>query len=126
MLGSAPGIAFLPTLDLERSRAFFEGLGLLVEEATPFACVLRAGPTMLRVTRVDGFHPHPFTVFGWQVEDIAATVDELSVLGIGMLRYEGVEQNAAGVWTTPAGDKIAWFKDPDENVLSVTQFTRSQ
>ena len=64
MLGSASAIAFLPSVDLDRSRRFFaDRLGLTVEEVTPFACVLRAGATMLRITKVDRVQPQPFTVF---------------------------------------------------------------
>lgn len=92
MLGSAPGIAFLPSRDLERSRAFFEGLGLTVERQSPFACVLRAGATMLRVTLVERLRAQPFIVFGWQVEDIASMVGELSSAGIALHRYEGLER----------------------------------
>lgn len=121
MLGSGQGVAFLPSCDLERSRRFFEGLGLVVDDVTPFACVLRAGSTTLRVTRVDELRPQPFTVFGWQVDDIAAVVTGLDAAGVAVLRYDGLGQDATGVWTTPDGSRVAWFHDPDGNVLSVTQ-----
>ena len=123
MLETAPAIAFLPSTDLDRSREFFaDTLGLPLVEQTPFACVLRAGPTMLRVTRVDGLQPQPFTVFGWQVPDLAATVAELTRAGVRMLHYEGLGQDADGVWATPDGALVAWFRDPDGNTLSLTQF----
>jgi catechol 2,3-dioxygenase-like lactoylglutathione lyase family enzyme len=123
MLGSASAIAFLPSVDLDRSRRFFaDRLGLTVEEVTPFACVLRVGATMLRVTRVDGLQPQPFTVFGWQVPDIHATIALLAAAGVTCLRHDGMDQDEAGVWTTPGGDLVAWFHDPDGNTLSVTQF----
>ena len=122
-LESAAPIAFLPSEDLDRSRRFFgDLLGLPVEEVSAFACVLRAGPTMLRVTRVDGLRPQPFTVFGWQVPDLAATVAELTRAGVRMLHYEGLGQDADGVWATPDGALVAWFRDPDGNTLSLTQF----
>jgi catechol 2,3-dioxygenase-like lactoylglutathione lyase family enzyme len=122
-LGSASAIAFLPSVDLDRSRRFFaDQLGLAVEEVTTFACVLRAGPTMVRVTKVDSLAPQPFTVFGWQVPDIRATVAELAAAGITCLHFDGMGQDAAGVWTTPGGDLVAWFHDPDGNTLSLTQF----
>jgi catechol 2,3-dioxygenase-like lactoylglutathione lyase family enzyme len=121
MLGSAPGIAFLPSTDLSRAQRFFEGLGLHVETLNDYACVLRAGTTTLRVTRVDQLRPQPFTVFGWRVEDIRSIVHELAERRIDCLRFDGVEQDAEGIWTTPGGDRIAWFQDPDGNVLSVTQ-----
>ncbi|AEV84298.1 glyoxalase [Actinoplanes sp. SE50] len=123
MLGSAAPIAFLPSTDLERSRRFFaDTLGLVVAEVTPFACVVRVGTTMLRVTKTDQLQPQPFTVFGWEVADIDAVVAGLSGAGITFVRYDGLEQDGAGVWTTPGGDRIAWFRDPDGNTLSLTQF----
>ena len=121
-LESAAAIAFLPSEDLDRSRRFFgDLLGLPVEEVTAFACVLRAGLTMLRVTRVDGLRPQPFTVFGWQVPDLVATVAELTRAGVRMLHYDGLGQDADGVWATPDGALVAWFRDPDGNTLSLTQ-----
>lgn len=123
MLESAAAIAFLPSTDLARAERFFAGtLGLPVEEVTPFACVLRAGGTMLRVTKVDGLRPQPFTVFGWQVPDLRATAARLAGVGVALLRYDGIGQDAEGVWETPGGDLIAWFHDPDGNTLSLTEF----
>jgi catechol 2,3-dioxygenase-like lactoylglutathione lyase family enzyme len=123
MLGSAAPIAFLPSTDLDRSRAFFvDTLGLTLVETNAFACVLRAGPVMLRVTRVDELRPQPFTVFGWTVSDIDGVLLALGLAGVAALRYEGLGQSAEGVWTTPGGDRVAWFHDPDGNVLSLTQF----
>jgi catechol 2,3-dioxygenase-like lactoylglutathione lyase family enzyme len=123
MLGSAPGVAFVPSLDLDRSRRFFaDVLGLAVREVTPYACVLTAGPTTVRVTRVDELTPQPFTVFGWQVTDLRAVAIALAANGVDLLRYDGVDQDADGVWTTPGGDLVAWFHDPDGNTLSLTEF----
>lgn len=123
MLSSAKVIAFLPSSDLERSRRFFTAtLGMTVDEVTPFACVLHMGETMVRVTKVDDLRPQPFTVFGWEVTDIAAVIDDLSEAGVSFLHFAGMGQDDAGVWTTPGGDKIAWFRDPDGNTLSLTQF----
>jgi catechol 2,3-dioxygenase-like lactoylglutathione lyase family enzyme len=124
MLGSAPAVAFLPSVDLDQSRRFFaDRLGLAVQEVTPFACVLRAGTTMLRITKVDSLRPQPFTVFGWQVTDIHATAAALAAAGVACLRYDSMDQDEAGVWATPGGDLVAWFHDPDGNTLSLTQFT---
>ena len=123
MLAAARAIAFLPTSDLDRSRRFFaDMLGLIVEDVTPFACVLRAGTTMLRVTKVDDLRVQPFTVFGWQVPDIRTAVAQLTSVGVVFVRYDGVDQDADGIWTTPGGDLVAWFHDPDGNTLSFTQF----
>jgi catechol 2,3-dioxygenase-like lactoylglutathione lyase family enzyme len=125
MLDSAPAIAFLPSTDLERSReVYVDVLGVGFVEVTPFALVLRAGGgAMLRVTRVDDLRPQPFTVFGWAVDDITQVMAALNDAGVRFERYDGVDQDDAGVWTTPRGDRIAWFQDPDGNTLSLTQFT---
>jgi catechol 2,3-dioxygenase-like lactoylglutathione lyase family enzyme len=125
MLGSAPVIAFVPATALDRSSDFFGGvLGLDVAEISPFACVLTGGGTMIRVTKVAQLRPQPFTVLGWSVTDIAVTVTELTGRGVRFVRYPGMEQDHLGIWTTPGGDQVAWFTDPDQNVLSLTQFSR--
>lgn len=118
-----PLIAFVPTTDLDRALTFYgSALSLPLEETSPFACVFRAGSTMLRVTKVDNLRAQPFTVLGWDVSDIGTTMRELVTRGIEFERFDGVEQDDDGVWTTPNGDRIAWFKDPDGNTLSLTQF----
>ncbi|MEV4135953.1 VOC family protein [Dactylosporangium sp. NPDC049742] len=123
MLGSADAVAFLPSTDLDRSRSFFTGtLGLPLLEQTPFACVVRAGTTMLRITLVESLRPQPFTVLGWDVPDLRGTVAALAAAGVPPLRYDGLGQDSDGVWTTPGGDEIAWFADPDGNTLSLTRF----
>ena len=122
MLSSATPIAFLPSTDLERSRHFFaDRLGLVVVDVSPFACVVRVGTTTLRITKVDQLVPHPFTVFGWDVPDIYPV---MAGLDVAFLRFDGMEQDADGVWTAPGGSRIAWFRDPDGNTLSLTQFAR--
>jgi catechol 2,3-dioxygenase-like lactoylglutathione lyase family enzyme len=118
-------IAFVPTIDPPRARAFYEGvLGLpLVEDAKPFALVFDANGTMLRVTTVRELQPHPFTVLGWEVASIEATIKQLVAAGVEFLRFPGMnDTDPLGIWTAPSGARVAWFKDPDGNVLSVTQF----
>jgi catechol 2,3-dioxygenase-like lactoylglutathione lyase family enzyme len=123
MLTSDPAIAFVPSTDLDRSRQFFaDVLGLPVVELTPFALVLRAGPTMVRVTKVDTLRVQPFTVLGWQVSEIDEAVADLTGRGVAFLRFDGMDQDEHGVWATPGGDRVAWFADPDGNTLSLTQF----
>src|SRR5689334_1274745 len=107
-LAKTPIVAFAPSTDLVRSRAFFEGvLGLPVREVTPFACVFDANGTMLRVTKVDALHAQPFTVLGWDVPDIYRAIAALP--GVTFTRYEGMGQDDHGVWTAPDGSRIAWF-----------------
>ena len=123
---SVEAIAFVPSLDLERSRAFFTGpLGLELREMNDYACVLRVGSTMVRVTRVEQFTPHPFTVFGLSVPDIRTTAAGLAARGVEPLRYPGMTQDGQGIWAAPDGTLVLWFHDPDRNVLSLTQFVAS-
>ncbi|MGV1007977.1 MAG: VOC family protein [Dermatophilaceae bacterium] len=122
MMDSAELMAFAPTLDLDRARSFYvDVLGLTLEEHSPFALGLRSGGVRLRVTRVQELTPHPFTVLGWVVDDIAAAVTTLGSAGVEFARYDGMEQDDLGVWTAPGGALVAWFHDPDGNTLSLTQ-----
>ena len=122
MLGTSDLVAFAPTTDLARARAFYETvLGLRLVGQNAYACVFDAHGTTLRVTAVDEVARPGYTVLGWRVEDIATTVAQLAHHRIEVTRYDGLGQDPAGVWTTPSGDRIAWFPDPDGNVLSLTQ-----
>jgi predicted enzyme related to lactoylglutathione lyase len=123
MLGSSAVIAFAGATDLGRARVFYEQvLGLPMTGRSDFACVFDANGTMLRVTAVPQVSRAGYTVLGWQVADIAAAVRDLSAKGAVFLRYDGMDQDDSGVWTTPGGDQVAWFADPDGNILSLTQF----
>jgi catechol 2,3-dioxygenase-like lactoylglutathione lyase family enzyme len=125
MLESCELIAFVAATDLDRARAFYEGvLGLPVTEHTDFACVFDSGGTMLRVTAVPAMTRPGYTVLGWRVTDITVLVRELTAKGVPFLRFDGMNQDEDGVWTTPGGDRVAWFADPDGNTLSLTQFAR--
>ena len=121
-LASHPLVAFVATRDATRARAFYEGtLGLRVIADTPFALVLDAQGTTVRVQKVESFTPHPFTALGWSVKDIAQTMAELASRGVAFERYDFLPPDGRGVWTAPDGTKVAWFKDPDGNTLSVTE-----
>jgi catechol 2,3-dioxygenase-like lactoylglutathione lyase family enzyme len=123
MLQSSAVIAFVSTTDLDRGREFYERtLGLRVVEQNDFACVIDAHGTMLRLTAAGSVATPGYTVLGWNVADIAGTVDWLADQGVICNRYDGMVQDKGGVWTTRGGDKVAWFADPDGNVLSLTQF----
>ena len=124
MLATSDVIAFAPTTDLPRARSFYEAvLGLSVVDETAYAVVFDAHGTMLRVTAVAEVAHPGYTVLGWRVTDMGKAVSGLESLGVVFARYDGMEQDAHGVWTTPIGDRIAWFTDPDANVLSLTEFT---
>jgi len=123
VLATSDVIAFASTTDLARARTFYEAaLGLPVVDENAYACVFDAHGTMLRITAVAEVAHPGYTVLGWRVSDISATVTWLESHGVVFTRYDGMEQDAQGVWTTPNGDRIAWFADPDGNVLSLTEF----
>lgn len=62
------------------------------------------------------------SVLGWNVRDIVATVQSMRARGVVFTVYEGLGQDELGIWTAPDGQaKVAWFADPDGNVLSVSQ-----
>jgi catechol 2,3-dioxygenase-like lactoylglutathione lyase family enzyme len=119
-----PIIAFIATRDAQRAKEFYGvTLGLRLLEETPFAVVFDAHGTMLRVTPVKEVAVGRYTVLGWRVPDIEAAARELQASGILTERYPGIAQDEFGIWNSPAGGaKVAWFKDPDGNTLSITQF----
>jgi catechol 2,3-dioxygenase-like lactoylglutathione lyase family enzyme len=123
MLGTNDVIAFASATDLARARTFYESaLGLPVVEESLYACVFDANGTMLRVTAVAEVARPGYTVLGWRVADIRETIAQLEPRGVVFERYDGLDQDDHGVWMTPSGDRIAWFSDPDGNVLSLTEF----
>jgi len=121
MLGSLNIVAFVPTKDAEKARAFYEGvLGLRFVNDDGFALVFDANGIMVRVARAQ-FIPAQFTILGWQVKEIEKVVAGLQAKGVKFERFGFFEQDELGIWTAPGGSKVAWFKDPDGNVLSVSQ-----
>jgi|SRR3954469_10173509 catechol 2,3-dioxygenase-like lactoylglutathione lyase family enzyme len=117
-------MSFVSTAHPEKALAFYQGpLGLHLVADEPFALVFDVAGSMLRVTKAPPFTPHPFTVLGFQVDDIAHECERLIARGVTFERYPQFQQDALGIWTAPGGARIAWFKDPDGNVLSLTEFT---
>jgi catechol 2,3-dioxygenase-like lactoylglutathione lyase family enzyme len=115
-------IAFVPTKNPAKAREFYETvLGLKFVRDEHFALVFDANGTMLRITKVEEFSPARHTVLGWEVADIHATIAQLTERGLRFERYDGMTQDKSGVWASPSGARVAWFKDPDGNVLSLTQ-----
>jgi len=122
MLASKKLIAFVPTADYAKARAFYSDvLGLTLISEDPFALVFDANGVILRVVKAGKFTPHPFTVLGWEVSDVDSTVAELVKKGVKFEKYGMPGQDDRGIWSAPGGAKVAWFKDPDGNVLSVSQ-----
>lgn len=122
MLDRSDLVAFAATADPQRARAFYEGvLGLKLVEQTPFALEFDANGVMLRIQVVPQLTPQPHTALGWSVADIAAMVRALAGRGVTFERFPGLEQDQSGIWASPSGAQIAWFKDPDGNLLSLSQ-----
>jgi catechol 2,3-dioxygenase-like lactoylglutathione lyase family enzyme len=116
-------VLFLATANAERARAFYElvlGLAFVADE--PPALVFRVGESMLRIQKVEQVHPVPYTALGWEVSDIRQTVRDLRTAGVVFQRYDGMNQDADAIWLAPSGASVAWFRDPDGHVLSLTQF----
>ena len=115
-------VGFIASTDIEAARSFYVGaLGLAVIDENPFALVVDGHGATVRITKVDDAVVAPYTVLGWEVDDIATTVAQLAAAGIAFERFPGMTQDDAGVWEAPGGARVAWFKDPEGHVLSVTQ-----
>jgi len=122
MLASMDMVGFLLTKDYDKARAFYEGkLGFEFVSLDQFALVMQAGKSMIRIVKVPTFTPLQSTVLGWKVGDIEAVVDWLTKRGVAFEKYPFVRDKDQGIWTAPEGSKVAWFKDPDGNVLSVSK-----
>ena len=116
-------VLFLATANPARSRAFYErALGLAFVADEPPALVFRVGNSMLRIQKVEQVHAAPYTALGWAVPDIRQTVSDLRAAGVVFQRYDGLNQDGDGIWHAPSGAFVAWFRDPDGHVLSLTQF----
>ena len=120
---SAKVVTFICTFDRERSKAFYGGiLGFPQTHEDDSAVVFNLHGTMLRVSEAPDFKPAEHTVLGWKVADIVETVKALRQKGVKFNFYEGFGQDELDIWTAPGGaTRVAWFEDPDGNVLSLTQ-----
>lgn len=122
MLSGNEVTAFIPTKESAQARTFYEGkLGLHFISDDQFALVVESNGTVIRIAKVEEFTPAPFTILGWRVQNIEAEVRDLTARGVSFQRYSGMTQDDLGIWTAPGGAKVAWFRDPDGNVLSVSQ-----
>jgi catechol 2,3-dioxygenase-like lactoylglutathione lyase family enzyme len=122
MLGSGKMAGFVITTDYDKARAFYEGkLGFEFVSLDQYALVMRVGGHMIRIVKLPNFTAAQYTVLGWQVADIEAVAAWLKEQGVSVEKYPFIQDRELGIWTTPTGDKVAWFKDPDGNVLSVSQ-----
>lgn len=127
MFNTASLMAFVATKDPARSRSFYEvTLGLRMVSDEQYAFVFDSNGIMLRIQKVQQFSPAAYTVLGWKVEDIHSEIASLVQRGVTFEEFPGLTQDKVGVLTFPDGTMVAWFKDPDGNILSLTQFSSSQ
>ena len=122
MLSQEKLMAFVSTTNADRARAFFrDTLGLRLVSEDNFALVFDSNGAPLRVALAKEIHPAQYTVLGWMVKDIRATVTQLTKAGVKFEIFGFFKQDELGIWAAPGGDQVAWFKDPDGNILSVSQ-----
>ncbi|MES2442169.1 MAG: VOC family protein [Pseudomonadota bacterium] len=120
---SGTPVAYLFVSDRERALAFYvETLGLALRSSDPFGDFIDLGGALVRLTAMPDYHGGPHPVLGWNVDDIGAAAEALRGQGIALIVYEGMGQDEAGIWRSPDGKtSVAWFADPDGNVLSLSQ-----
>ncbi len=122
MLAAGKLVGFVPTTDYEKSRAFYEGkLGFDFVSLDQYALVMSVGGHRIRIAKVPNFTPLRGTILGWEVEDIRSVAAWLQSRGVTLEKYPFVQDRELGIWSTPNGDRVAWFKDPDGNILSIAQ-----
>ena len=114
--------AFVPTIKPDKAKSFYNDiLGLKLLSEDNYALEFDANGTLLRVTIVQELKPQVFTVLGWNVDSISSIIKSLNKKNVFCEKYDFIEQDDLGIWTSPVGSKVAWFKDPDGNVLSLTE-----
>lgn len=122
MLDSGRMVGFVATQDYDRAIEFYENkLGFQFVSLDQYALVMNTGKNMIRISKIKDFTPAQYTVLGWEVENIEAIVTSMKERGIAFGDYPFIQDRELLIWTTPNGDKVAWFNDPDGNVLSVSQ-----
>jgi catechol 2,3-dioxygenase-like lactoylglutathione lyase family enzyme len=122
MLAAGKMVGFIPTKDYDHARAFYEGkLVFEFVSLDQFALVMSVGGHKIRITKIPNFTPLQGTILGWQVDNIEAVAAWLRDHGVPTEKFPFVQDRELGIWTAPTGDKIAWFKDPDGNILSISQ-----
>jgi catechol 2,3-dioxygenase-like lactoylglutathione lyase family enzyme len=122
MLSSNKMVGFALTTDSKRARKFYQdALGFKFVKEDQFALVMKTDENMIRISPVKDFTPAQQTILGWQVTQIERVASHLKERGVVFEKYPWAKSDELGIWTAPSGDKVAWFKDPDGNVLSISQ-----
>ncbi len=123
MLGKSRLAAFVATTKPDEAKAFYgDVLDLTLLSDEEYAIVFDANGTTLRIQKAGDFTPQPFTALGWHVDDIETTMADLRAKGIAFEQYPWMPQDSNGIMTFPGGARVAWFKDPDGNLLSLDQY----
>jgi len=118
--------AFIPTVEPEKAKNFYTNvLGLKLTSEDNYGMEFTTNGALLRITIVNKLTPHPFTVLGWDVDNLPSMILSLVKAGVEFERYNFLEQDDLGIWVAPGGVKVAWFKDPDGNLLSLTEYVNS-
>lgn len=126
MLGDKKLKAFIPTINPEKARNFYMNvLGLKLISEDQYGMEFNTNGALLRITTVNKLTPHPFTALGWDVDDIFTMINSLVEAGVEFEKYDFLEQDNFGIWMAPGSVKVAWFKDPDGNLLSLTEYLTS-
>ena len=121
MLAQCDLMGFIPITNSDRAHDFYVGkLKLQFISDDQFALVVRTNGNDIRLTHMETVTPAPYTICGWKVPDIEAAAKDLTAAGVSLEKYPFVK-DPSGIWTAPGGAKIAWFKDPDGNLLSISQ-----
>jgi predicted enzyme related to lactoylglutathione lyase len=114
--------AFIPTVQPDRAKQFYKDtLGLKLLSEDKYGLEFDANGTLLRINIVEKLTPQPFTVLGWNLDDIITQINLLNKKGVRFEKYDFFEQDPLGIWIAPGGSKVAWFKDTDGNLLSLTE-----
>lgn len=122
MLGKSNIVGFVPITDGARAREFYEGkLGLRFVKDDGFAVVFEGNNARLRAVKMKEVKSLHFTILGWEVKTIEQAVTSLRERGVHFETFGFFKQDELGIWTAPSGDKVAWFKDPDGNILSISE-----
>ena len=122
-LSGSRAMVFIGVTDLARARQFYgQVLGLRIIAADNNGVVADAGGVRIRITHQPSVVPAPYTVLGFEVTDIFTITKRLETRGVKFLRIPDLPhpQDAAGMYTAPNGDKVVWLKDPDGNMLSLS------
>ncbi len=123
MLAQEKLVAFLGTSNADAARAFYEGvLGLTFVADHEYLVIFDSGAARLMLQKTDAVTPPHGTALGWHVKDLATSMRDLARRGVAFERFDGMDQDEMGVWR-PEGPAtgVCWFKDPDGNLLSLSQ-----